>query len=372
VLIGSPIAPLPAPAPLVQSIKSIEVTNTDEGRDGFEITFGIGRSGPASLLDYDIMANPLLRENNRVILVAYMGFTPYVLIDGIIRFHQSSIGGEPGQSTFKITGEDISCIMGLEERTKPWPNTPTPGVVASIVSNYAKYGIKPLPIPPALMDVPIVLDRTPMQRNTDLDYIHKLARSSSSVFYVEPDAVPGTTTAYWGPPSLGGFAMEPLNVNMGADTNVVGSINFQNNPVSVTLVRGSIIDRTTGARVPIMTFTSTRPPLSTQPAWLVNQPNVRTRQYTGDGGVNMIQAMSEAQSETDRSVNVLTGTGEIDATRYGSILRARRLVQVRGTGYQHDGLYYVKSVTHKIKRGEYKQSFVITREGYGSTIPGVI
>lgn len=347
------------------------MTNTDEGRDGFEITFGIGRSGPASLLDYDTVASPLLKEHNRVILVAYMGFTPHVLVDGIIRLHQSSIAGDPGQSTFRITGEDISSIMGIKDVSKPWPNTPTPGVVASIVSSYAQYGIKPLPIPPSLMDVPIMLDRIPMQRNTDLEYIHKLARSSGSVFYVEPGPVPGFTTAYWGPPSLVGVPMEPLNVNMGAETNVVGAINFQNNAVSPTMVRGNIIDRNTGAKVPIMTFASTRPPLSTQPAWLVNQPNVRTRQFTGDGGVNIIQAMAEAQAETDASVNVLTGTGELDAARYGSILRARRLVQVRGAGYQHDGLYYVKSVTHKIKKGEFKQSFTITREGYGSTIPAV-
>jgi hypothetical protein len=300
-----------------------------------------------------------------------MGFTPHVLIDGIITLHQSSIAGEPGQSTFRVTGEDISSIMGIKETPKPWPNSPSPGVVASIVSQYSQYGIKPLPIPPALMDVPVMLDRTPMQRSTDLEYIHELANASGNVFYIEPDPIPGFTTAYWGPPSLVSVPTAPLNVNMGADTNVVGSISFQNNSVSPTMVRGSIIDRITGAKVPIMTFASTRPPLSTQPAWLVNQPNVRIKQFKGDGGVSVIQAMSEAQGETDRSVHVLTGTGELDAARYGSILRARRLVQVRGAGVQHDGLYYVKNVTHKIKRGEYRQSFTITRDGYGSTVPVV-
>lgn len=364
--------PPPAPVDLIQSIKSIEVTNTDERRDGFEIVFGAGRSGPASLLDYDIMANQLIKPNNRVIIVVFMDFVPKVLVDGVITMQQLDIGSEPGQSTLKITGEDISYVMGMEEKTKPWPNTPTPGVVSSIISGYMQYGMKPLPIPPQLLDIPINLDRTPMQRNTDLDYIHTLARASSSVFYVEPDPIPGFTTAYWGPPMMTGIAQKPLSVNMGADTNVVGSINFQNNALSPTMIRGSVIDRNTGVKVPIFTFASTRPPLATQPALLVNQPNVRTRQFTGDGGVNAIQAMAQAQGETDASVNVITGTGELDAARYGDVLRARKLVQIRGTGYQHDGLYYVKSVTHKIKRGEYRQSFVLTREGHGSTVPGVI
>ena len=42
------------------------------------------------------------------------------------------------------------------------------------------------------------------------------------------------------------------------------------------------------------------------------------------------------------------------------MLKARSLVGVRGAGVAYDGLYYVKSVTHNIKRGEYTQSFTLT------------
>jgi hypothetical protein len=43
------------------------------------------------------------------------------------------------------------------------------------------------------------------------------------------------------------------------------------------------------------------------------------------------------------------------------------LVGVRGVGNTYDGNYYVKQVTHRIKRGEYKQSFTLIREGQGTT-----
>jgi hypothetical protein len=46
-------------------------------------------------------------------------------------------------------------------------------------------------------------------------------------------------------------------------------------------------------------------------------------------------------------------------------------VGVRGAGPAFDGLYYVKSVTHRIKRGEYKQSFKLSRNGLVSTVPTV-
>jgi hypothetical protein len=44
---------------------------------------------------------------------------------------------------------------------------------------------------------------------------------------------------------------------------------------------------------------------------------------------------------------------------------------VRGAGVPFDGLYFVKSVTHDIKRGEYKQSFTLARNGLVSTLPTV-
>src|SRR6266481_2611287 len=63
--------------------------------------------------------------------------------------------------------------------------------------------------------------------------------------------------------------------------------------------------------------------------------------------------------------------GSLDVTRYRNVLQARQLVGVRGAGPAFDGLYYVKSVTHKIKRGEYKQDFTLTRNGLVSTVPTV-
>ena len=85
-----------------------------------------------------------------------------------------------------------------------------------------------------------------------------------------------------------------------------------------------------------------------------------------------MQAFIKAQAETDASGDAVTVSGELNASRYGDVLRARRLVGLRGAGYSYDGLYYVKSVTHRIKRGEYKQSFTLTREGLGSSTPAVL
>jgi len=45
---------------------------------------------------------------------------------------------------------------------------------------------------------------------------------------------------------------------------------------------------------------------------------------------------------------------------------------VRGAGLAYDGMYYVNSVTHNIKRGEYKQNFSLSRDGLISPTPKVL
>ena len=41
---------------------------------------------------------------------------------------------------------------------------------------------------------------------------------------------------------------------------------------------------------------------------------------------------------------------------------------MRGVGTAYDGLHYVTSVTHNIKRGEYKIGFTLARNGLISTL----
>jgi phage protein D len=242
-------------------------------------------------------------------------------------------------------------------------------IAAKIIATYATYGMIPAVIPPLSLDIPLPTERTPVQRATDLKYLQELAARFDYAFYVTPGPAPGMNTAYWGPKVRIGLPQKALSVDMGAMTNV-DSINFQNNATNATTVSGNVQDRDSNQATTIQTNTSTRPPLAAEPA--LNQPDVaRQVRFNPDGGLNATQAMSQAQAITDASTDTVSADGELNAARYGDILQARGLVGLRGVGYSYDGLYYVKKVTHKIKRGEYKQSFSLTREGLGATVPMV-
>lgn len=372
VLLG-PTVPLPAPEPISSAIESIEIRNSDEGRDAFQIVLNIGRSSnmAESLLDYSLVQNPLLANFNRVIIMVTFGFVPTVLIDGIITHKQLSPSEEPGQSKMTITGEDVSIMMDRKEMSTVHPNQPDPVIVTKTIASYAQYGLVPLVVPPPSLDIPIEVIRTPSQQGTDFQYITALAEQYNYVFYVEPTNVPGVNNAYWGPKDFTSIPQKALTANMGSDTNI-SKINFQYSSVESTLVKGSVQDPVLDMNIPVVTFGSIRPPLALFPDLLTNINNAKTKQYRTSGSINTIQAYNEAQSTTEASTDAVTATGDINSAAYGQVLQARKLVGLRGVGFMHDGFYYVKNVTHKISREGYKQEFTISREGLGSTTLVVI
>jgi hypothetical protein len=65
----------------------------------------------------------------------------------------------------------------------------------------------------------------------------------------------------------------------------------------------------------------------------------------------------------------VTAEGELDTIRYGGVLRAHRIVAVRGVGRSFNGRYFVERVTHRIQRGIYTQTFKLSREGTGALSP---
>lgn len=368
-LIGPTVA-VPAPSMLTERLESAEVTHTDKGRSGFQLSFLSGRSGPLDVLDDPLMRNPLLKMFNRVILIVTFNVTPRVLMDGIITNQEVSPGEEPGTTRITVTGEDVSVMMDLQDRSAEHPAQPDPAIVAKLILRYSKYGLVPVVIPPKVIDPPIPIERVPVQQCTDLEYIEELGERHGHVFYISPGPAPFTNTAYWGPPKRVAMPQKALSVNFGNHTNV-DSISFNLNALEPEMVEGSIQDHRTNAALPVRTFASVRVPLSTRPAWLENFSNRRVSRFR-EVTPGIASALGRAQSRTDRSTDhTVTATGRLDAARYGDLLQARGLVGLRGAGYSYDGLYYVQQVTHSIRHHEYTQNFTLTRDGLGSTTPVV-
>lgn len=364
-LLAGPTIPVPVPQPVVDALESIEVTSSAGSRSGFKVTFKVSsQSVLHALLLITATQVPWLR----VIIVVTINAFPRVLTDGVVT--QSSFGGsnDPGASTLTLIGEDLSAVMDQQEYTGvPYPAMPAEARVALIVAKYAVFGMVPIVIPSLFTDVPIPVDQIPAHEGTDLQYVNALAHDAGYTFYVDPGPAPGINFAYWGPDIKVGVPQPALTLGMGPDANVDAiqfSITHTEAAVPVVFVQNALTKLP--IPLPIPPIDLLNPPLGLLP------PLPKKIEFMQDTAKDTpTRALSKAVARAARAAEAVSANGSVDMLRYGSILRARQLVGVRGAGLAFDGLYFVKSVTSTIKRGEFKQSFSLTRNGIISTVPVV-
>jgi len=364
-LMMGPTLPVVAPKEVLDSLVSVTVTTTAGQASGFQMSFTVGKN---SLINKTLLPVGFFDPEIRVILIATIKGMPNVLMDGIITQQSITTSNEPGHSTLNITGEDVSLAMDLEHQRMCWPAMTADVRVRTILLKYIRYGLIPAVIPPIFSSVSAPNKKIEVQTATDLAYIKDLARQAGYIFYIEAGPLPGANLAYWGPEVRIGIPQPALTVNTDAATNVE-SLNFTFNGLSRTQLTITITEPNTkiGIDIPVPDIGLLRPPLALRPA-----RTLRKEPLGDTSKLDSVQALMLGLSGAAEASDAISGTGQLDVLRYGGLLKARRLVSVRGAGLAYDGLYFVKSVTHNIKRGEYKQDFTLGRDGLISNIPRVI
>lgn len=365
-LMIGPFVPVPVPRVVLDALTSVQVTTTAGQTSGFQLTFTLSNDSPLHTLF--LLSGGSSIPLIRTIIVVTVNGTPEVLMDGVMTNHEVTPGTEAGKSTLTVTGEDLTRVMDYVDFSGiPYPAMPAEARVALIIAKYAVFGIVPMVIPSVLMDIPNPLERIPRQQGKDLGYIKQLADEVGYVFYIEPGPSPGMSTAYWGPEIKVGVPQPALSINMDAHTNVE-SLNFNFDNESKTLPILFIQNQATKAPIPIPVpdITPLSPPLG-----LVPPIPKQIEPITGVANRSPIQAAVIGMAKAAKTSDAVSASGSLDVLRYGHVLKARRLVGVRGAGPAFNGLYYVKSVTHNIKRGEYKQNFTLSRNGLISTVSKV-
>lgn len=351
-LVGATIA-RPAPYDVVDALDSVTVTNRDRERDGFQLTFGVGKD---SLVDYQLLRNGHFEPPARVSVLVIFAGAAQVLVNGIVTDLQLVPSNLPGESTLHVTGEDVGLQLALEERNVVFRNQSDAEITQSILENY---GLEPDVTETS--DRPSEQQRVVTQQDTDLGFVQELARRNGFVFFVEPTDIPGVSRAYWGPERRTGPPQPALMLSAGPDANVDGPITFGFDALAPASPEVTILEPSTGLQIKVPIPTDVLAALSRRPA-----AALRTVLSRDSANLDPVQAALRAQATSTSTTDAVTGRGELDAVRYGRALRSRQLVDVSGAGATNNGTYYVQEVTHHIQRGSYRQSFTLVREGLGA------
>jgi hypothetical protein len=367
-LMIGPIEPVPVPQEVVEALDTITITENTDAPSGFQLTFSLDSKSWLNTLLLLLPAMGPAVAIVRVVVVAVIGGSPTVLMDGMLTHQQVTPDVNTGRSTLTLTGKDISCAMDhIEIPGIPFPAMPAEVRVLLILGKYAALGIVPMVIPALVPDVPIPIESIPGQQGTDYQYVTALAKEVGYVFYTSPGPLPGMNTAYWGPEVKTGIPQPALNVAMDGFTNVE-SLSFTFDGLSSTLPIVLIQNQETKIPIPIPVpdLNPLQPPLG---ATGLIPTKIKTLEETAK--MSPMRALMTGLAVASESSEAVKGSGTLDVLRYGQPLRSRGLVGVRGAGMAFDGLYFVKSVTHTLKRGQYKQNFSLTRNGLVSLTPTV-
>ena len=362
-----PAVPIPAAREVIEALEQVQVeVSGGDTQSGFQLTFTLSKRSPLNTLF--LLTGGSTIPIVRVVVVAMMGGSAEVLMDGVMTHHELSPGAGGGRSTLVVKGKDLSALMDyIELDGSPFPAMPPVVRVLAVLAKYAAFGVIPLTIPSVVEDLPIPVERIPRQQGSDYAYVKQLATEAGYVFYMDPGPLPGTSRAYWGPEIKVGPPQPALNTDMDAHTNVESlSFSFDKDAKEMPVV--FIQNQATKAPIPIPipAITPLNPPLGAVPPL---PPKLKFLNDTAKQ--SPLSAVMTGLAYASQHADTVTAKGSLNVVRYGRILKARQLVGVRGAGAPFDGLYYVKSVTHQIKRGDYKQDFTLVRNGLLSTVPRV-
>jgi hypothetical protein len=362
------IGPVPVAAPreVVEALVKARVENgSGDTQSGFELTFELPARSPLRTLF--LLTGGSSLPLMRVVLIVTINGRAESIIDGVTT-HVETQPGEGGVSRLIVKGKDLSELMDfIEIPGLPFPAMPPSVRVLLILAKYAALGVIPVVIP-SLNDIPpLPISRIPTQSGSDSPSVRQLAQDAGYVFYLEPGPAPGTSKAYWGPEIRVGAPQPALTTNMDAQTNVESiSFRFDKKDKQMPLVSFQEPFSKATITVPIPDVTPLNPPLG-----LVPPLPPKIVKINEAGHLSAPEALAAGIAFVGQHSDSVFGDGTLDVTRYGRLLKSRQLVGVRGASLPFDGLYYVKSVTHEIEPGSYKQSFSLARNALISTVPSV-
>ena len=353
------VASAPLPQQLMHALRQIEVETAVGQASILRLHFDLSRTfvGDLDVLAFDVF-RPLFPISIR--LSSLFG-VPQCLINGFITDTKLGAQNQPGQSTFEVVAMDaLGTTMSHIQRTTPRPNSPDSAIAEQIFNDYA---MRPVifPTPPTRT----VNDTTTIQQEHDAAFLFKLANRHCYEVYVQPDPVTGRDVGHFHPPQTLAPPQGVLSVDFGTQTNL-SRFDVSYDALRPTGVVTASSDPLTRVPAPAVAPASTDPPMGKEPTLARILPPSVERMYCTDAA-NPAEMQAQTLARATCSSRIIRANGEVDGIKYARPLLAGLPVLVRGAGRQHSGLYYVSSVSHRISRDGYVQSFSAWRNAVGLT-----
>jgi hypothetical protein len=305
--------------------------------------------------DFPLLADGRVDAGSELAIIAPVADRNNYLVKGPVTGQQIHLKHGTGGSYVEVLGSDSSVKMDRETHSTLWPDLTDSDAVTTIVG---QYGFTP--------DVGttkaghLETKHTLVQRDTDYQFVRRLARRNGFLFWIGCDAS-GVETAYFKRPQLDGDPALDLIINLDSNNIDALDVNWDvERPTSVVGAQLNLNDKSDldgavastpltalGAQALSDIAGGTRSLHLTAPA--DDQGDLRAR---GEGA--LIESGWFLRATCRSSLKAL-----------GALVRAHTVVNLRGAGARHSGKYFVSAVRHTIDLTSHRMDIELVRNGWG-------
>jgi phage protein D len=281
------------------------------------------------------------------------------LITGYVTQIRPHHAAEEEQSYVEIIGMDATCLMSLEEKIQDWPGKSDSDIAREIFQLY-DLTCDPDDTGPA----PSETEMTLIQRETDIQFLRRLARRNGFECFVKGDTGNFSKPDFTEPP------LPVLAAHFGDETNLI-SFDARADalrPVRVTMHQ---LDPVAKELQEAVVEATEQKQLGLEGALSFAAPGgLASRMFVKQAVASSLAEMRNlSRALVEESTWFVEGRGEVDSSLYGAILEARRLVAVKGVGEAFSGVYYLTNVRHVFRDERYTQQFGARRNALAPSGP---
>jgi phage protein D len=341
-----------APDDTVSGAVSVEVTE----RIGHPTYYRLEYAFDIEESDFPILKDRKLGPGSELSIFVPAGGTTHCLVKGPVYGQQIRFDQSGGGSTLTVLGADTSIKLDREDKVAAWSDLTDSDAASSILSQ-AGYVPDVESTPAGHLET----KHTLIQRETDLAFLRRLARRNGSFFWISCDEA-GVETAHFKRPPLGGQAALDLVMHLTDPRPNVTTLEISWDVERPTSTSAAEVDLSDKSVISGDAASSPLTPLGgTALGDVVTDARVvHVRAPVDDNGD--LQARSEG-ALIEASFFVKT-SGATTLGNLGNVLRAHTLVNLRGVGSRHSGLWFCSAVRHSIDAAEHRMDFDLIRNGW--------
>jgi hypothetical protein len=352
----------PAEPAFYNLLTTLEVEENADLPGAIRFTLPITTEGAAGSEDLSIVGDDRFKPYASVaIVISIDDQADACIFDGYVLSHQVHLDKGVTASTVRVWGQDASCLMNLEEKTREW--TDSDGRIANAIFG-DPYGFATARenTDDDSGDHPDS-GHTVMQRGTDAQFLRDRARRAGKLFRVCCTDRAGRNTGYFITPKVTGASFATLVLNPAEEANV-DTLDIEWDIARPSEVKAQALIRARDA----VDGNATGSGLSGLDARsLANLAGDRTMKVMLTTSVDDAgELRSRAQSVVREASWFVRCEGEADVARLNAVLRAATVVQINGAGRVHSGKYFVWSVRHTITMESHRMKFVLVRNALGA------